>query len=70
MRAVLRTLIGAGCVVIGALSAHGQNFPSKTITIVVPAAPGGVTDALGRVLAQLNSVWPSGADLVTCSAAI
>jgi len=58
MRAVLRTLIAAGCVVIGALSAHGQNFPSKTITIVVPAAPGGVTDALGRVLAQrFTEAW-------------
>jgi tripartite-type tricarboxylate transporter receptor subunit TctC len=33
-------------------AAAAQTFPSKTITIVVPAAPGGVTDALGRMLAQ------------------
>jgi tripartite-type tricarboxylate transporter receptor subunit TctC len=35
-----------------ALPAQAQTFPSKTITLVVPAAPGGVTDALGRILAQ------------------
>ena len=58
MTAGLRVLIAAGCVVAGAVSAQGQNFPSKTITIVVPAAPGGVTDALGRVLAQrFTEAW-------------
>jgi tripartite-type tricarboxylate transporter receptor subunit TctC len=33
-------------------AAHAQNFPSKPITIIVPASPGGVTDMLGRILAQ------------------
>ena len=28
------------------------NYPARAITIIVPAAPGGVTDMLGRVLAQ------------------
>jgi tripartite-type tricarboxylate transporter receptor subunit TctC len=32
--------------------AHAQTYPSKPITIIVPAAPGGVTDMLGRILAQ------------------
>jgi tripartite-type tricarboxylate transporter receptor subunit TctC len=32
--------------------AHAQAWPTKPITIIVPAAPGGVTDALGRQLAQ------------------
>jgi tripartite-type tricarboxylate transporter receptor subunit TctC len=58
MVAGLRVLIAAACVVSGAAAAQGQSFPSKAITIVVPAAPGGVTDALGRVLAQrFTEVW-------------
>jgi tripartite-type tricarboxylate transporter receptor subunit TctC len=38
--------------------AQAQTYPSKVITIVVPAPPGGVTDILGRMLAQrFASVW-------------
>jgi tripartite-type tricarboxylate transporter receptor subunit TctC len=33
------------------IAAHAQGFPSKPITIVVPAPPGGVTDVLARTLA-------------------
>jgi tripartite-type tricarboxylate transporter receptor subunit TctC len=43
---------------LGAATAHAQTYPSKTITIVVPASPGGVTDTLGRALAQrLSAAW-------------
>src|SRR5262249_53002776 len=39
-------------------AAQAQNFPSKTISIVVPAPPGGVTDVIGRALAQhFSEVW-------------
>ncbi len=38
--------------------AHAQTYPSKVINIVVPAPPGGVTDTLGRMLAQrFAQVW-------------
>src|SRR5258708_323606 len=47
-----------GLLALGLLSAvaarspaHAQAYPSKVITIVVPAPPGGVTDTLGRMLA-------------------
>jgi tripartite-type tricarboxylate transporter receptor subunit TctC len=40
------------CFVPGAAAACADNYPTKPITIVVPASPGGVTDMLGRVLAQ------------------
>src|SRR5712692_5463551 len=33
-------------------AARAETYPSQTITIVVPASPGGVTDILGRKLAQ------------------
>jgi tripartite-type tricarboxylate transporter receptor subunit TctC len=36
----------------GAATAQAQSYPSKTITVVVPAAPGGVSDVMGRLIAQ------------------
>jgi tripartite-type tricarboxylate transporter receptor subunit TctC len=43
-------------VLLAALAAFGtaraDNYPSKTITIIVPATPGGVTDMLARILAR------------------
>jgi len=36
----------------GALVAHGQSFPNKPITLVVPTTAGGTTDAIGRNVAN------------------
>jgi tripartite-type tricarboxylate transporter receptor subunit TctC len=37
---------------VSATVAFADNYPSKPITVIVPASPGGVTDILGRFLAQ------------------
>jgi tripartite-type tricarboxylate transporter receptor subunit TctC len=54
MRAWL--LIALGCVLPAAAAA--QTYPSKAVTIIVPAPPGGVTDVLARTLAQrFSAAW-------------
>src|SRR5262245_7582090 len=57
MRTLLAAL-AAGCLLPAAAFAQATNYPAKPVTIIVPAAPGGVTDALGRTLAQhFTEAW-------------
>jgi tripartite-type tricarboxylate transporter receptor subunit TctC len=52
-----RTLLALGCLV-AATPAFAQSYPSKTITIVVTAAAGGVSDVVARAIGQrLSEVW-------------
>jgi tripartite-type tricarboxylate transporter receptor subunit TctC len=41
-----------GLLALPALPTYAQGWPAKPVTIVVPQAPGGTNDALGRILAQ------------------
>jgi tripartite-type tricarboxylate transporter receptor subunit TctC len=53
-----RYLAAAAALLLVAAGARAQTFPSRTITVVVPASPGGVTDMLGRILAKrLTEKW-------------
>src|SRR5271163_1189609 len=53
MKSWFRRAAAMACFVAAtATAALAHNYPSKPITIIVPASPGGVTDMLGRLLAQ------------------
>src|SRR5688572_7456805 len=42
-----------GCAaLVAALSATAQDYPTRTVTMIVPYAAGGPTDTVARVLAQ------------------
>src|SRR5262249_37315866 len=54
----LCTCIALTGLIVGTSAASAQTYPSKPITIIVPASPGGVTDVLGRALAQrFGEAW-------------
>jgi tripartite-type tricarboxylate transporter receptor subunit TctC len=51
-----RALVVAACLVPGV--ALAQDYPSKTVTLVAPTAPGGVIDRICRMLAQrFSKAW-------------
>lgn len=56
MKAWCRAVAAAILCLVAAAAANGaaraDDYPSRTVTIIVPASPGGVTDMLGRILAQ------------------
>jgi tripartite-type tricarboxylate transporter receptor subunit TctC len=51
----MKTIIPAlACVALTAAAAHaqGQAFPTKSIRLIVPYAPGGIVDYIGRLMGQ------------------
>ena len=56
MSKTFAALLALGC--LAAPAAWAQAYPTKPITILVPAAPGGVSDSLARAIAQrLGEAW-------------
>jgi tripartite-type tricarboxylate transporter receptor subunit TctC len=57
MRILVATLLASGFLSVAA-AAQGTDYPVRPVTMVVPASPGGVTDSLGRMLAQrFTEAW-------------
>src|SRR3954447_5351078 len=53
----LGALLSVGCLIAPG-AAQAQTFPTKTVTIVVTAADGGVSDVVARAIGQkLSEVW-------------
>lgn len=49
-------VVGLSVGLMGA--AHATNWPTQTVTIVVPFSPGGTTDVVGRMMAEkLGAMW-------------
>ena len=47
-----RLLAAAALVAAGVMGAHAQSYPNRPVTILVPLAPGGSTDTIGRIMAE------------------
>jgi tripartite-type tricarboxylate transporter receptor subunit TctC len=53
-----RAVLSVCALPVLARNAHGQNYPSGQVRIIVPFPPGGATDVLARVLAAgLQTLW-------------
>lgn len=47
-----RTLAAVAILVAHAVAASAQSYPSRPVTLLVPFAPGGITDIIGRVVGE------------------
>ena len=63
MKSILWPLLTATALAITSPS-QAQSFPTKSITIVVPASPGGAIDLAARLIGQKNNRvhWSAGFD--------
>ncbi|MPS30314.1 tripartite tricarboxylate transporter substrate binding protein [Pigmentiphaga sp.] len=60
MKILSASLFGAACAVTAphVLAASGPAYPSRAVTLIVPNAPGGAIDILGRLLSErLQKSW-------------
>jgi len=51
IKTLLKTAV-LSIAMLGAGAAHAQAYPSRPVTLIIPAAPGGATDIVGRVMAD------------------
>ena len=48
----LRAAMLALACLIAPLATHAQTYPDRTVTVIVPFAPGGAADTTGRIMAD------------------
>jgi len=51
-KSVIAVLAAAVSLALAPALGHAEDYPSRPITMIVPLAPGGSTDTLGRIMAQ------------------
>jgi tripartite-type tricarboxylate transporter receptor subunit TctC len=51
-KSVIAAAVTTGLIFASTLTASAEDYPSRPIMMIVPLAPGGSTDVLGRVMAQ------------------
>ncbi|HUY04110.1 MAG TPA: tripartite tricarboxylate transporter substrate binding protein [Rhodocyclaceae bacterium] len=65
MNKLLLTLLSALAVLTCTPAAQATDFPTKTVTLVVPNAPGGAVDIMARLISQkLGVLWGKGVVVV------
>jgi tripartite-type tricarboxylate transporter receptor subunit TctC len=79
-RAMFRTITVAAFLVVFATSVNAESFPERPVRILVPYAPGGITDIAARIVgAKLGEYWghqvvvenrPGGNGLIAMTAAV
>jgi tripartite-type tricarboxylate transporter receptor subunit TctC len=55
MKIVLRCMVAALLAALPVFSAHAQNWPAKPVRFIIPFPPGGPTDIMGRMAADILS---------------
>ena len=53
MNLPLRSLAAAAIAMLTLASAHGQQYPSKPVRVIIPFPPGGPTDIIGRMAVDI-----------------
>src|SRR5215471_21867557 len=51
-KSVIAVFAAAVSLALAPALGHAEDYPSRPITMIVPLAPGGSTDTLGRIMAQ------------------